>query len=40
MPKRTRNGTAKNGKVVIEEGVCEGNMPVCPFGKNIFNVYK
>ena len=33
MPKRTRNGTTKTGFSMFEEGLCEGEMQVCPFGK-------
>ena len=33
MPKRTRYRKSKNGVVIRQDGVCEGEMSVCPFGK-------
>ena len=36
MPKRTRSGKSKNGVDIRQDGVCEGEMQVCPFGKLSF----
>ena len=33
MPKRTRTRKSRNGVVIRQDGVCEGEMSVCPFGK-------
>ena len=35
MPRRIRNRTTESGFTMREEGLCEKDITICPFGKSL-----